>query len=147
MKRSVLLSLIGIFCVAIGGVSCHDNTLKLPEPAASLEGAYEAKSLTGPFVINGETVRLSLKRVSPDSVAITVRAFSNGQPGDSVSLGSAMVNQEFQYNCVAYRIKLSPVRTNDELLMTCSAENIFNYQYVFSLSGRQVTRAVSFKRI
>ncbi|SOD80483.1 hypothetical protein [Spirosoma fluviale] len=147
MKRSVLLSIIGILSVAIGGVSCHKNTLNLPEPATSLEGVYEAKSLFGPFLVNGETIRLSLKRVTADSVAITLRAFSNGQPGDSVSLGNALVNQEFQYNCVAYRIKLSPVRTNDELTMTCSAENVFNYQYSFPLSGQQVIRAISFKRI
>ncbi|GAB3014939.1 hypothetical protein [Spirosoma pulveris] len=147
MKRSGLLGIIGVLCVAIGGGSCHDNTLKLPEPATSLEGVYEAKSLYGPFLVNGETVQLSLKRVTADSVVIKLQAFSNGQPGDSVSLGKALVNQDFQGNCVAYSIRPLQVQKDDLLTMTCSAENVFNYRYSFPLNGQWVSRSVSFKRI
>lgn len=147
MKRNGLFTVIGILCVAIGGMSCHDNTLTLPEPATSLEGIYETQSLVGPFLVSGETAQLALKRISADSVAISLRAFSKGQPSDSLSLGHMLVREEFGNGCVGYRIKLPPVRTDDELRMTCSEENVFYYQYAFSINGQQVSRSIKFKRI
>lgn len=151
MKTSIRYSIIGILCIGMNSVSCRKDTLDIPEPAKSLEGAYEAKVVNGPFLVNGQTARLSIKRVTTDSVEVTLRAFSNGQPTDSLSYGKSLVYQEIITDnvrsvCIGYRIRLSPTRANDELTMTCSEENVFSYRYALTSNGQQVNY-VKFKRL
>lgn len=151
MRSSIRYSIVGILCVLITGVSCQKNALNIPEPAKSLEGNYEAKVVNGPFLVNGQTAQLSIKRVTADSVNVTLRAFANGHPSDSLSFGKSLVYQDLtagtnRSRCIGYRIKLSPIRANDELTMTCSEENVFSYRYALTTNGQQVNY-VKFKRL
>ena len=152
MKHTIWYRIIGILCIVVSSVACRENTLNIPESAKSLEGAYVAKTLDGPFLVNGQSAQLFVKRVTADSVTITLQAYSNGQITDSLSYGKTLVAKEITTSnvrnvCVGYRIKLSPKRENDELVMTCSEENVFVYRYAVTSGGQPVFKLVKFNRL
>lgn len=149
MNTPKLLNFFVLLWLASNG-ACTTDRLNLPEPARSIEGVYEANDNTAPFPIQGQTIRLNVSRVTPDSVKVIVRAIVNGQLGDSLVYNRALVSQGFGGTipgemCVGYQVFLNPPQGHDELKMTCEETSVFRYLYKPAGSQSRVT--VRFKKI
>ncbi|AKD56748.1 hypothetical protein [Spirosoma radiotolerans] len=132
--------------------SCTKNTLTLPDPAPSLEGTYQAVSINKPFPIQGETVKLSIKSLSKDSVSVSLVATVNGQPADSITYNKARISQlistvNVKKGCVSYSINLTSAASSqsDFLRMTCTEENVISYYY--TPAGQNIGTITKFKKI
>ncbi|GAB3774889.1 hypothetical protein GCM10028818_18260 [Spirosoma horti] len=148
VNRSIRISL---FLLAITS-SCTKNTFTLPDPAPSIEGTYQAEIINKPFPVQGETVKLSIKSLSKDSVSVSLRATVNGQPADSITYTKVFISQQISrttvnQGCVGYRINLtlSASDQSDFLSMTCSEENVISYFY--TPTGQKIGTITKFKRI
>lgn len=132
--------------------SCTKNTFTLPDPAPSIEGTYQAEIANKPFPVQGETVKLSIKSLSKDSVSVSLRATVNGQPADSITYNKARISQllsniSVNKGCVSYSINLTPSVSSqsDFLSMTCSEENVISYFY--TPAGQKIGTVTKFKKI
>lgn len=121
-----------LFSWIAGNIACTKNTLDLPEPARSIEGTYEAQNNITPSPTKGQVVRLTIKRVTADSVKVVINTAVGGQLADSLTYERVLVGQEFGGStpgqmCVGYRIRLVAQPKIDELRMTCREEGVFEY--------------------
>jgi hypothetical protein len=132
--------------------SCTKNTFTLPDPAPLVEGTYQAEIINKPFPIQGETVKLSIKSLSKDSVSVSLLATVNGQPADSITYNKARISQQISrtsvdQGCVGYVISLTNAASSqpDLLSMTCSEENVISYFY--TPAGQKIGTITKFKKI
>jgi hypothetical protein len=134
MNALKLLSYLLLLSWVTSNMACTKDRLNLPEPARSIEGAYEAQNNNTPFPIQGQVIRLNIKRITADSVEVVINATVGGQLGDSLVYKRAFVGQEFigtvyGKTCVGYRVYLNRPQEINLLTMTCKEQNVFEYTH------------------
>lgn len=136
-------------------LSCDQPALdlNLPDSSTEIEGTYRAETyvdrsgVAASYPVQGQTMRLKVKRISKDSVRIELEAPPNGDfsSGKNLVYEKLFVQLEFypdiinnqQVNCAEYRIKLSNNSTylRDLMRRPCKSSGILYYYYITPVSN------------